>query len=184
MTTTAELIYNYVKPVKTSDGLRFFFVSEGELEIVKVVEYKYVGIRQNRSTYNLGFGTYIFETDGLDDPDISNNGDHYKVFNTVLSTIPRFLDLYPEAMIVVEGSDSTSSFPENCRLNCRKKCIAPDCKNANRRINIYKKYVNKNYNQLSKEYVFWGTIKGNGNKAIIEEYRIINNYNSVLFIKK
>ena len=184
MTKTAELIYDYVMPVIKLDGLRFFFISEGELEIVKVVEYKYIGIRQNRSTYNLAFGTYILETDGLDDHDISNNGDHYKVLNTVLSTIPRFLDHYPEAMIVVEGSDSVTSYPEFCRQNCRKKCIAPDCKNANRRINIYKKYVNKNFNQLSEDYIFWGVLKDNENKAIIEEYQVINNYSSVLFIKK
>jgi hypothetical protein len=87
-------------------------------------------------------------------------------------------------MIVVEGSDSITSYPEICRLNCRKRCIPPNCKNANRRINIYKKYVNKNFNQLSEEYMFWGAIKDNENKFIIEEYKIINNYNSVLFIKK
>jgi hypothetical protein len=99
--TTAEFIYDYVESVRKSDGTRYFFISDGEQQIVKVVEYKYVGIRQNRLTYNLGFGTYNLENDELDDHDISNNGDHYKVLNTVLSTIPRFLSDFPGAFCFI-----------------------------------------------------------------------------------
>lgn len=85
---------------------------------------------------------------------------------------------------MIKGSDSVASYPETCRLICKKKCIPPDCKNAHRRINIYKSYLNKNFEQLSQEYIFWGGIIDDENQEIIEEYKLINNYSSVLFIKK
>jgi len=182
--TNSESIYEYEAFVSKPDGTRYYFISEGERHIVKAVEYKYIGMKKDRLAYNLGFGTYNLEDDELDDHDISDNGDHYKVLNTVLSTIPHFLNNYPGAMVMVEGSDSSISYPEICRPNCKKKCIPPTCKNAHRRINIYKKYINKNFDQLSQEYTFWGTEKGNEHQAFMEKYKVINNHSSVLFIKK
>jgi hypothetical protein len=85
---------------------------------------------------------------------------------------------------MIKGSDSVAAYPEKCRLNCKKKCIPPTCKNAHRRINIYKSFLNKNFEQLSQEYAFWGGIINDENQEIIEEYKLINNYSSVLFIKK
>jgi hypothetical protein len=163
---------------------RYFFISEGRKVLMKIVEYDYVGITDGRATYNLAFGTYNRATGNLEDHDISGNDDHYKVFNTVLSTIPHFLENYPEAKVMVKGSDSAALYPELCRVNCKKKCIPPSCKNAHRRINIYKNFLNKNFDQLSQEYSFWGSIKNDGNQDVLEEYRLANNYSSVFFIKK
>jgi len=89
--TTAEFIYDYEESVRLPEGMRYYFISDGERQLVKAIEYKYIDIRENRLTYNLGFGTYSPENNELDDYDISENGDHYKVLNTVLSTIPLFL---------------------------------------------------------------------------------------------
>jgi hypothetical protein len=164
---------------------RYFFFSEGKRIIAKLVEYDYAGINEGRDTYNLGFGTYNQTTNNRQDYELSSNDDAYLVFNTVLSTIPHFLQSYPEAMVMVKGSDSEEIYPEICRLTCKKKCIEPDCKNAHRRINIYKNFLNKNLEQLTKEYTFWGPVKGDENqKVTLEGYRIVNDYNSIFFAKK
>lgn len=183
--TNSENVYELVELDKQPIvRTRYLFVSEGKRRIVKVVEYEYIGHRENRLTYNLGFGTFNHDNGKVQDDDISDNDDHYKVFNTVLSTIPLFLHNYPDAMVMVEGSDSATTYPEACRPNCKKKCIPPTCKNAHRRINIYKNFVNKNFNQLSQDYQFWGSIKNDENQVVMEEYKTINKYDSVFFIKK
>jgi hypothetical protein len=181
--TRSENVYEFEEHGRNLAGTRFYFISNGIKPIVKVVEYKYIGIKQNKFTYNLGFGTYNQDNDTIQDDDISANGDTYKVFNTVLSTIPYFMNNYPEVMVVVEGSDSVNYFPEVCRPNCKKKCVPPGCKNAHRRINIYKNYVNKNWELLTQEYNFWGGFKTTDYQSVIEEYRQPNIYDAVYFQK-
>ncbi|MBO9566570.1 MAG: hypothetical protein J7621_27600 [Niastella sp.] len=181
--TSSQNIYECNEYQRQPEGVKYLFLSEGHIEIIKVVEYAYIGIKQNRLTYNFGFGT-LKEDGTVQDDDISDNGDTYKVFNTVLSTVPDFLHNYPGAMIMVEGSDSSVAYEEACRPKCKKKCIAPACKNAHRRINIYKNFVNKHFGQLSKEYVFWGGLKDTDSQIVIENYTIPNKYDAVFFIKK
>ena len=184
--TTSENIYDFRKLYSQPQmQTRYFFFSEGKKIIAKIVEFDYVGINEGRDTYNLGFGTYNRKTNNREDYEISSNEDAYMVFHTVLSTIPHFLQNYPEAMIMIKGSDSAAAYPEICRTDCKKKCIPPDCKNAHRRINIYKSFLNKNLEQLTLEYIFWGRAKDDENQDIIlEEYRAVNNYNSIFFAKK
>jgi hypothetical protein len=182
--TKSKNVYIVEEYDRQPGGTRYFFVSEGDRLLVKVVEYRFIGLKEGKHTYNLGFGTYNQEGNSVCDDDISENGDAYKVFNTVLSTIPHFLHNYTGALVMVEGSDSTISFPETCRPNCKKKCIPPACKNAHRRINIYKNFVNKNFDLLSQEYKFLGGIKNNDYQSIIDDYTIPNNYDSVFFMKK
>jgi hypothetical protein len=183
--TTSENKYDFRKIYSHPlGGTRYFFISEGKKPIVKIVEYDYVDLNDGRVTYNLAFGTYNRAIANFEDAEISGNDDHYRVFNTVLSTIPHFLENYPGARVIVKGSDSADTYPDICRLNCKKKCIPPSCKNAHRRINIYKNFLNKNFEQLSQEYLFWGSMEIDGNQLFIEEYKTINNYGSVLFIKK
>ena len=80
----------------------FEFVSEGKKgkirKIISYEEYKESGV------FNLGFGDKIGETDQFDDKIVTDNGDAEKVLATVASTIPKFLDKYPEAIIHVKGS--------------------------------------------------------------------------------
>ena len=104
--TNSENVYELVELDKQPIiRTRYLFVSEGKRQIVKVVEYEYIGHREDRLAYNLGFGTFNHDNGKVQDDDISDNNDHYKVFNTVLSTIPLFLHNCPEAMVMVEGSD-------------------------------------------------------------------------------
>jgi hypothetical protein len=170
--TRSENVYEFEEFERNPAGTNYYFFSEGDRKILKIVQYEYIGIKENRFTYNLGFGTYDVVNNAIQDDDISANGDTYKVFNTVLSTIPHFMVSYPGAMVMVEGSDSVSFFPELCRPNCKKKCVPPVCKNAHRRINIYKNFVNKNWELLAQEYQFWGGIKTNDYQSVIEEYKI------------
>lgn len=86
-------------------------------------------------------------------------------------------------MVMVAGSDSIDSYPQKCWPNCKKKCVPSVCKNANRRITIYKNFVNKNWELLAKEYKFWGGFKLNDFQGYMEEYKTLNKYQVVYFQK-
>ncbi|HEV2481885.1 MAG TPA: hypothetical protein VGS79_19595 [Puia sp.] len=100
-------------------GIQFLFVSRGKVNIIKAVRYVYALDLKGKPVYNLAFGDYDLRTDTFIDDQISNNGDTYRVFHTVLSTIPHFFSVHPDAMMMVWGSDSTKSYQENCHLSCK-----------------------------------------------------------------
>ncbi len=167
----------------TETGIQYFFMSEGKSDIIKAAQYTYVWDFDGRRVYNLGFGDYDPNTDSISDDLTTNNGDPYKVFHTVLDTIPKFFKTYEDAMMIVWGSDSKQDFQDNCRLACKKKCRPAECKNAHRRINIYRNYVDKNYDSLKNQYEFYGGSIDTENQLFIEYYIKSKNYSSVL-VKK
>ena len=177
---------NEVYPLRqqiTQDSIRYFFLSLGRCEIVKAVEYAYVERFNGRDLYNFGFGNYDFETNIVLDDQVSNNGDQYKVFNTVLSSVLVFFQARKNAMIMVQGSDSMPEFIQHCKNNCEKSCDMDSCKKAGQRIRIYRGFVDKHFEQLAKNYRFWGR-QGFDNQNIIEPYRIGKPYDSLFFIRK
>ena len=167
---------------QTEVAIQYHFVSRGKVDIIKVIEYQYIGDFLGYPLYNLGFGDYDSFTDSVIDESNSNNGDIYPIFHTVLSTIPDFFEIFPGAMLMVKGSDSTPEFEENCKKDCNRKC-ADKCKKLNRRINIYTGYVNKNLDALRKEYVLKGTLYTT-NRMLIVEYEMNKKYSSVFLRKK
>ena len=154
----------------TATGCRYLFISHGETNIIKAVQYVYVFDYKGKRVYNLGFGDYDLQTDTISDDLTSNNGDTYRVFYTVLSTIPHFFSTFKNAMMLVRGSDSKKEFPEICRLSCKKKCLPGLCKNAHRRIIIYRNYVDKNFTMLSKEYKFYNGSINDENQLTVATY--------------
>jgi hypothetical protein len=178
-----EYFYEIEESV-TESGIQYSFMSEGKTDIIKVIEYSYVQDFMNKPLYNLGFGDYDAENDKIFDSSVSNNGDHYKVFNTVLNTIPSFFDHYQNAVMIVQGSDSKSDFLNKCKITCKKKCPAGECKNSHRRINVYRSYVDKNYDTLIEDYTFYGGEINADNQMIIESYQKGKKYDSVLLLKK
>ncbi|MFM9837595.1 MAG: DUF6934 family protein [Cyclobacteriaceae bacterium] len=54
--------------------------------------------------YNLGFGDFDEEKDGIDDLVISNNKDSQKILATVAAAVVSFTDLYPEVQVFATGS--------------------------------------------------------------------------------
>ena len=160
----------------------YLFISRGHTDIVKVVQYQYIGKLDSKPIFNLGFGNYDRDTTQIRDDIISNNGDVYVVFNTVLSTIPEFFISNPGAIIMAQGSDSGIEFIENCRQTCNKNCQA-NCKKENRRITIYREYINKNYGALTKEYTFFGSSQFFQNRLSIENYTPGKKYSSILVAK-
>ncbi len=165
------------------EGLRFYFISKGKNDVIKAIEYGFIQVFEGRDLYNLGFGDYDIENDVIRDDIETNNGDPYMVFNTVLSTIPNFFEIFSNDMVMVQGSDSSPDFVDNCRLSCAKGCKEA-CKNFKRRINAYKYYVNKNYNSLIGDYYFFGGIKDENEQITIEPYEVEKNYDSVFLRKK
>jgi hypothetical protein len=131
------------------------------------------------TVFNLGFGNYDPATDKIIDEDNSNNGDHYHVFNTVLSTIPHFFGLCPQAFLVVMGSDNKPDFPETCRPGCTKKCLPGKCKNFQRRIRAYQGYVEKNWVLLNNEYDFKGGLLNAAEQVEVQDYQLGHPYDAV-----
>lgn len=168
---------------KSENGLVFFFISKGEQDIIKAIQFSFVQERNGRNIYNLGFGDYDPENDKLEDDVNTNNGDAFRVFNTVLSTIPIFFQHFANEVLMVQGSDGSPEFVEKCKLICKKKCV-DECKNYNRRINVYRGYVDKNYLELIAEYQFLGGIKNNEEGIIVEPYERYKKYDSVFLFRK
>ncbi len=157
---------------------RYFFISKGTADVIKVIQFSFVQKLYGKQVYNLGFGDFDLENNSITDSANTNNGDAYKVFNTVLHTIPAFFKTYPNAMVMVQGSDSSQEFMAGCRLTCTKKCN-DICKNFNRRINIYRKYVDKNFVELNIDYQFFGGNRNPKGIIAIEEYIVGKEYDSV-----
>jgi hypothetical protein len=58
------------------------------------------------------------------------------------------------------------------------------CKNVDRRMAVYRRYVDKNYKELNKEYIFHGSFINVDNQLVTENYEIGKKYKSVFLIKK
>lgn len=154
-----------VNEIKGRNSLQYFFLSTGHKDVIKVVAYDFIEILIDSPLFNLGFGDYLIQTDEIIDSSNTNNGDIYNVFHTVLSTVPMFFELYPNAIIVVQGSDNKTDFAEKCKINCKKNC-ENECNNLNRRIKTYRYFVEKNYDKLKENFTFFWRYK----------YRKWNNY--------
>ena len=167
----------------TETGIDFFFVSKGERNILKIVSYSYVRNFRGSPLYNLALVELDTDTRSICDDRTTNNGDTYKVFHTVLGTIPLFFSMYEKAILQVRGSDSTLKFQDNCHLTCKKRCTPSECRNAHRRINIYRNYVDKNFDDLTEEYIFFGDYGNIEDQILMEGYTRGEKYMKI-FVKK
>lgn len=168
---------------KTSEEIKtqYLFESVGKKTIIKAIEYSPVTVIGTRTVYNLGFGDYDEASGTIVDDVNSNNGDIYIVFNTVLSTVPMFFANNEEAVIIVSGSDSHEDFIKECLPTCTKKCVE-HCKNYQRRIKTYRYYVDKNFEDLSIDYIFFGRNKSKANTFV--QYIPNHEYDDILVYKK
>ncbi len=164
-----------------SEKVQFLFESEGRETILKAVEYSCIAELKGRKVYNLGFGEYDEANRKIIDNVNSNNGDMRKVFNTVLNTIPKFFQKNKNTAIWVRGSDSAENYKKICKPNCTKNCD-DICKNFNRRIKTYRYFVDKNFVALSKDYIFFGLMRGK-NEGLVQ-YVPNNEYVGILVYKK
>lgn len=162
-------------------SIRFLFESTGIKSIVKAVEYAPFKVINGTTLYNLGFGDFNEQDGSLIDDINSNNGDMRRVFSTVLDTVPKFFLATKNAALWVQGSDSEKAFMLKCKLSCTKKCT-DTCKNQGRRIKAYRYFVDKHYEALCKEYLFYG-LSSNDNQTIVE-YMPNNTYQGILVFKK
>ena len=168
--------------LKTSGKkIRYLFESIGEKSIIKAIEYSYLKKISGRKVFNLGFGDYNGDDGTILDDISSNNGDMRKVFSTVLNTVPQFFKDNNDSAIWVQGSDSAEDYKIKCEVKCTKKCKEV-CKNYNRRIKTYKYYVDRNFSELSKEYLFFGYT--NDENPELVQYVPDNEYIGILIFKK
>jgi hypothetical protein len=161
--------------------IQYLFESVGEKTIIKAIEYTPIQAMGGRTIYNLGFGDYDEALGTIVDDVNSNNGDMRIVFNTVLSTVPLFFATNADAVIIVSGSDSHDDFIADCLPTCKKKCT-DNCKNYQRRIKTYRYYVDKNFEDLSGDYIFFGRNKNKANTFV--QYIPNHEYDDILVYKK
>lgn len=164
-----------------AEHLRYAFESVGITTIIKIIEYAPVKKFDGRIVYNLGFGDLDEKTGTVLDHTNSNNGDVYTVFNTVLHTVPMFFVKFPEAVILVGGSDGHKNFIRDCLPACKKKCTT-QCRNFQRRTRTYRNFVDKYFDELCKEYIFFGRERSKGN--IVVQYSKGQEYDEILVYKK
>jgi hypothetical protein len=179
--------YNLVYDLQTKteeNTIQHFFISHGTSDIVKAIQYRRTGTYDDKAVFNLGFGNYDMESDTIFDEDNSNNGDHYHVFNTVLSTIPDFFTRHPDKMLMVMGSDNHPDFPGMCRPGCTKNCPPDTCRNFRRRIRTYQGYVEKYWSELQEEYEFRGGSLTKERTVEITDYVQGSSYDTVLVFRR
>lgn len=170
----------------------YWFESTGKRVVEKLIAYTPAGkelvFGQQTDCFNFGFGDIDQNSGEIEDKVSSNNGDAHKVLDTVLSTIPDFFSKEPEAIVKVGGSDSETEFAENCMKGCRtKKCLqTKECRKKDRRINMYRSFVDLHYDRLIEEYEFFGSVAvdEDENKYLIEPYEVNKFYKYVLVRKK
>lgn len=166
----------------TEHLIKYTFISEGRKNILKVVHYTLIDELNGRKLFNFGFGDYNIDNGVIADNVTSDNGDAYRVFNTVLSTVPRFFEIHNNAIMVVKGSHSGFEFIDKCRTNCKKNC-ADICMNADRRINIYRGYVNKHFEELKMDYTFYGSLDIIDNELSLIDYEPDIKQESIVLLK-
>lgn len=86
-------------PFHSADGRTFYFTSEGNHTIHKVVEFLAIG----SALYNLGFGDILMDG-SYDDMAVSDNGDMRKVIATIVQITLSFSKTHPSVKIVFTGS--------------------------------------------------------------------------------
>lgn len=163
-------------------SFNYLFTSEGKDSVDKMIQYSPIQYMNGRHIYNLGFGNYDAENNSIIDTVNTNNDDIYVVFNTVLHTVPDFFGHRPEDVIYVTGSDNEDNlqFIESCKQSCVKNC-STKCRNVNRRIRTYSYFVNKNFDNLSEDYVFFGQAWDNDS---FTDYCVGENYKAIMVYKK
>ncbi|SFE16040.1 hypothetical protein SAMN05518672_104708 [Chitinophaga sp. CF118] len=175
---------HYLVDSKFEEGkLKYHFESVGKTKVIKVIDYSPLNIEYTKPVYNLGFADYDNERGELSDKSVSNNGDTYKVFNTVLTTIPLFFEEKPDGVILVQGSDSDSAYFDVCMLSCQRKCT-DKCRKVGRRIKLYCRFINKYYSILNNDYVFKGGVQNNEGEMVMEDYQIGRFYSSIFVYKR
>jgi hypothetical protein len=173
-----QSIYDADISIRSEEIYRFYFTSKGKKDIRKVVEYSLITDFNKIPVFNLGFGDYDKENDGVLDEELSSNGDQYKVFHTVLNTIPKLFHTCGNVILHVKGSDSTLKFIAKCKASCSKNC-GDECKKAHRRMNIYRSFLNKHFYTLrNMGFYFVGL-----NSDVLEPYQIGKKYRSVVVMK-
>ena len=131
----------------------FEFVSEGPKGRVK----KMVAFTQTATdnVYNLGFGDYDEQTNGINDLSVTNNGDSLKVLATVVSTVYAFTEKYPKAWIFATGSTDV-------------------------RTRLYRMGITNNLAEISEDFV----ILGYNTEGVWVKFMIGEDYEAFLITQK
>jgi len=92
---------------REEDTFEYRFFSEGPRgRILKAVRFQHMP-ELNRNVFNLAFGDWDESKGKINDLAISDNGDHLTVLRTVAEVVREFINLWPDAIVQVQGSTPT-----------------------------------------------------------------------------
>jgi hypothetical protein len=177
--------YSYrVDEINEGLNVNYIFISNGPNGYkVKVVQYEFLKYIDGKPVFNLGFGDFDPESNNITDTTLTNYGDVYKIFNTVLNTILPFYEKYPNAFIFVEGSDNTEEFKVNCKANCVRDCIE-SCHFFNRTMRLYCKEVSRKFEFYASTHQFLGGMRNKIGWFDFEDFIRFKLYDSIMVFQK
>ena len=139
---------------RNEDTFEYRFFSEGPKgKILKAVQFQ-PKPKVGRNVFNLAFGDWDESKGKIDDRAISNNGDRVKVLHTVADVVREFINLWPDAIIWVQGSTLS-------------------------RTRLYQMSIASFWKEISQEFEVWGKL---GEEW--ESFRKGVNYREFLLFKK
>jgi hypothetical protein len=142
--------YNY----RSESTLQFYeFVSEGPKGLIKKMVIYTETTTEN--VYNLGFGDYDESTNGINDLNVTNNGDSLKVLATVASTVYTFIEKYPNAWILATGNTTV-------------------------RTRLYRMGITNNLSEIETDFIVFGYTKNEE----WEKFLVGEDYEAFLLTKK
>ncbi len=142
--------YNY----RSESTLQFYeFVSEGPKGLIKKMVIYTETTTEN--VYNLGFGDYDESTNGINDLNVTNNGDSLKVLATVASTVYAFIEKYPNAWILATGNTTV-------------------------RTRLYRMGITNNLSEIETDFIVFGYTKNEE----WEKFLVGEDYEAFLLTKK
>jgi hypothetical protein len=112
------------------------------------------------------------------------DGDIYKVFHTVLSTIPIFLEMHDTAYVIVRASDSDIQFRIDCMKKCSRNCQSGFCRKFERRLKIYRHFVDKYETLLLLNYEILGGVTDIEDFLKFERYKPRFRYDAIMVSRK
>lgn len=141
----------------SNDFLEYKFTSTGiRGDMPKLIRYS---AYRSPGVYNLAMGT-ILDSGKVDFKSRSNNGDVSKILATTAATIYNFFEAYPETAVFLTGN-----IPAKTRL--------------------YQMPINTAYDQLTKDFKFYGLILNKKQKRYVQQdFKKGINYDAFLITKK
>jgi hypothetical protein len=115
-------MFGFDKYIYTSDKtfMSYSFISSGPHGAIQKIA-RFTRLKEN--VYNFGFGDYNTETGDISDTHVSNNEDTDIIMGTLGSIVYDFTNIFPQSLIVIQGTSHARTRLYQMNLNKHWKII-------------------------------------------------------------